>query len=144
MCALEDLTKLIAGGLTANRDELAEKTKTAIGGLFGERYRSNSPHDHRIALMSGDKNVPFAGLLHPENPTSGVYGGMSLMWFPIPADDAGPACSLLTFVCGTRGLSPDEAIMGRPGHARHLRALGPHLNRTVGVPVWTKRDPTNL
>ena len=94
--------------------------------------------------MAGDQNVPFAGLLHPENPSSGVYGGMSLIWFPIAADDAGSAGSLLTFVCGTRGLSPDESIMGRPGHARHLRALGRYLHCDVGTPVWTKRDPTNL
>lgn len=144
MSALDDLSALIAAGLSGNRDELGEKTKVSLDGIFGERYRANSPREHRIAFMAGDKNVPFAGMLHPENPTSGVYGGMSLIWFPIPADDAGPACSLLTFVCGTRGLSPDEAIMGRPGHARHLRALGRYLNRELGVPVWTKRDPTNL
>jgi hypothetical protein len=34
--------------------------------------------------------------------------------------------------------------MGRPGHARHLRALGRYLHREVGTPVWTKRDPTSL
>jgi hypothetical protein len=101
MSALEDLPTLIAGGLTSNRDELGQKTKASLDGIFGERYRANSPREDRIALMAGDKNVPFAGMLHPENPTSGVYGGMSLIWFPIPADDAGPASSLLTFVCVT-------------------------------------------
>ncbi len=121
MSPLEDLSALIASGLTGNRDELGQKTKTAIEGLFGERYRANSSRESRVALMSGDKNVPFAGMVHPENPTSGVYGGMSLIWFPIPADDAGAACSLLTFVCGTRGLSPDEAIMGRP--ATHVTCV---------------------
>jgi 5-methylcytosine-specific restriction protein B len=50
---------------------------------------------------------------------------------------------LLTFVCGTRGLSPDEGILGRPGHARHLRALRRYLSND-GVFVWTKHDPTNL
>jgi 5-methylcytosine-specific restriction protein B len=52
--------------------------------------------------------------------------------------------SLLTFVCGTRGLSPDEQILGRPGHARHLHALRRHLHRTIGCGAWVKHDPTNL
>lgn len=144
MSAIDALADLIAGGLTANCDELAAKTEAAIGAMFGERYRAKSQHALRTALMPGDRNVAFAGLLHPDNPSSGVYGGMSLIWFPIADDEAGDACSLMTFVCGTRGLSPDEAIMGRPGHARHLRALGRHLNRRGHSSVWTKRNPTNL
>jgi len=144
MSALDDLTATIVAGLPDNTTDLASRTEKAIDGLFGERYRATSQRARRVVLMVGDQNVPFAGLLHTENPSSGVYGGMSLIWFPITADDAGPACSLLTFVCGTRGLSPDESIMGRPGHARHLRAMGRYLNRDIGVPVWTKRDPTNL
>ncbi len=144
MSALDDLTAIIARGWQGNTNELASCTEKAINGLFGERYRATSQRACRVVLMAGDQNVPFAGLLHQDSPSSGVYGGMSLIWFPIAADDAGPACSLLTFVCGTRGLSPDESIMGRPGHARHLRALGSYLHREVGIPVWTKRDPTNL
>ncbi len=131
-------------GLSDSSDTVAKATEAAISAVFGERYRANSPYDKRVALMAGDRNVPFAGLLHPDNPTSGVYGGMSLIWFPIPEDDAGPACSLLTFVCGTRGLAPDEPILGRPGHARHLRALARYLDRDCNVPAWVKRDPTNL
>jgi 5-methylcytosine-specific restriction enzyme B len=142
--ALDDLTAIIAGGWQGNTNEVAAHAERSIEGLFGERYRATSPHAHRVVFMSGDQNIPFAGLLNPDNPSSGVYGGMSLIWFPIPADDAGPARSLLTFVCGTRGLAPDEGIMGRPGHARHLRALGRYLHRETGIPVWTKRDPTNL
>lgn len=116
MSALEDLTKLIAGGLTANHDELAKGTKGAINGIFGERYRSNSPHDCRIALMSGDKNVPFAGLLHPENPTSGVYGGMSLIWFPIPAPEACRALSPTlswSSVVGSGFSTPSTKVISR-------------------------------
>ncbi len=145
MPSLETLSRLIAGGLTGDVPALSQKIEESLDEIFGTRYRTKSPHLPRVSLMSGDnQRVPFAGLIHPDNPKSGVYGGMSLIWFPIPADDAGPACSLLTFVCGTRGLSPDEAIMGRPGHARQLRALGRYLSQEVGVSVWTKRDPTNL
>ena len=131
-------------GLSESPDTAAKKADAAISSVFGERYRANSSYDKRVALMAGDRNVPFAGLLHPDNPTSGVYGGTSLMWFPIPADEAGSACSLLTFVCGTRGLAPDEAILGRPGHARHLRALARFLDRDCNISAWVKRDPTNL
>ncbi len=51
---------------------------------------------------------------------------------------------MLTFVCGTKGLSPDEHILGRPGHARHLRALRRYLSSKCNASVWTKYDPTNL
>ncbi len=144
MAALDELTEVIRGGLHPDTNELAVKTKTALAGIFGERYRVNSQYATRVALMAGEQNIPFAGLLHPENPNSGVYGGMSLIWFPVPAEGSEPATSLVTFVCGTRGLSPDEAIIGRPGHPRHLRALGRYLQGEAGVPTWVKRDPTNL
>ena len=141
---IDGLVKAVAMGLSESPDTAAKKADAAISSVFGERYRANSSYDKRVALMAGDRNVPFAGLLHPDNPTSGVYGGTSLMWFPIPADEAGSACSLLTFVCGTRGLAPDEAILGRPGHARHLRALARFLDRDCNISAWVKRDPTNL
>lgn len=144
MSALDELATAISSGLSDSADAVGKKTEAAIAAIFGERYRANSLYDKRVALMARDRNVPFAGLLHPDNPTSGVYGGMSLIWFPIPEDDAGPSCSLLTFVCGTRGLAPDEAILGRPGHARHLRALVRFLDRDCNVAAWVKRDPTNL
>ncbi len=57
----------------------------------------------------GAQYVPFAGLIHPDSPPSGPYGGMSLVWFPIK--DKG---SLLTLVVGTRGISPDMGILTRP------------------------------
>ncbi len=114
MSALDDLTATIVAGLPGNTSELASRTEKAIDGLFGERYRATSHRARRVVLMAGDQNVPFAGLLHLESPSSGVYGGMSLIWFPIAADDAGPACSLLTFVCGTRGLSPGRASWDGP------------------------------
>jgi len=144
MAAIDELAEVILYGLRPDFSELADRTKTALAGIFGERYRANSQHATRIALMAGDQNIPFACLLHPENSNSGVYGGMSLIWFPVSAEGSEPASSLITFVCGTRGLSPDEAIIGRPGHARHLRALGRYLQVEAQVPTWVKRDPANL
>jgi 5-methylcytosine-specific restriction protein B len=144
--SLEQLAAVIASGMPAGtgREELARQTEEAIKGLFGSRYQARSSYGHRVSLMPGEDSVSFAGLLHEESPTSGVYGGMSLIWFPIVEDGDSKAGSLLTFVCGTRGLSPDEEILGRPGHARYLQALRRHLGQTCGVSVWTKYDPTSL
>ncbi len=144
MAAIDELAEVIHSGLGPDTNDLGDRTEKALAGIFGERYRADSQRLPRIALMSGDQNVPFAGLLHPDNPKSGVYGGMSLIWFPVPAEGDEAATSLITFVCGTRGLPPDEAIIGRPGHARHLRALGHYLQVDAHVPTWVKRDPTNL
>ena len=84
MSALDDLTTIIAAGWQGNTNELAPARKRD-GWALGERYRANSQRARRVVLLAGDQNVPFAGLLHPENPSSGVYGGMSLIWFPIAA-----------------------------------------------------------
>ncbi|MCE5231047.1 AAA family ATPase [bacterium] len=147
--SLDLLAQIIAEGVPKDisRDKQADKTREALKGIFGERYPrklAQSDTIFRTVLMSNEDNISFAGLLHEDSPTSGVYGGMSLMWFPMEADEETPACSLLTFVCGTRGLAPDEQILGRPGHARHLHALRRHLSETCGVSMWTKQDPTNL
>lgn len=144
MPAFDELVNIMASGYPTDRSQLAEKTDEAIKGLFGQRYRKDTPYAKRIAFMPGDENVPFAGLVHRDSPTSGMYGGMSLIWFPVEGDAERAPSSLLTFVCGTRGLDPDAQILGRPGHARHLHAMQRLLNQQLGVAVWTKRDPTNL
>ncbi|MCL4489167.1 MAG: AAA family ATPase [Chloroflexi bacterium] len=145
MTALNELASLVREGLPekTNRDELGKRCRDALEGIFGERYQARAPHGIRVVLMPSDDNVSFAGFVHPDSPSSGAYGGTSLIWFPISSDgESGPA-SLLTLVCGTRGLSPDEQILGRPGHARNLRALRRYLSKQ-GVSVWSKYDPTNL
>ncbi len=144
--SLDRLTQLVAEGMVPaeKRESLGRETEEAIKGLFGERYPARSAWARRIALMPNEDNVSFAGLLHPDSPTSGPYGGMSLIWFPASGEDEKPPSSLLTFVCGTRGLSPDEQILGRPGHARNLRALRRYLTERHGTAIWTKHDPTNL
>ena len=144
--SLESLASIIAAGQPAdvNRDALADQTREAVDGLFGSRYQARSKYSARAALMPGAEAVSFAGLVHEDSPTSGVYGGMSLIWFPVEASEEQESGSLLTFVCGTRGLAPDEQILGRPGHARHLMALRRYLARQHGVAVWVKHDPTNL
>lgn len=77
--------------------------------LFGSpqgRYPATA--EKSISLRAAlDAGVPFVSYIHPTNPTSGAYGGMSIAIFPV--EDA--PC-LITFVVGTNGLHPDEEILG--------------------------------
>src|SRR5579883_2648121 len=146
MSALDALTKLIMSGLPNGEAKAVaeEEIKSAIDGLFGERYHSKSQYGKRVVLMPGEDNVSFAGLVHQDSPSSGVYGGTSLIWFPVGSDDDEQGSSLLTLVCGTRGLAPDEHILGRPGHLRHLRALQLFLAAEAELSCWVKHNPTDL
>jgi len=91
-----------------------------------------------------DIGVPFAALIHPSNPKSGPYGGMSIAIFP--GDDESPC--LLSFVVGTNGLAPDEAILGpvMPERSRRF-ALGSIENmerkRFVHGPNKNLRESTS-
>lgn len=141
MEGFELLTKLIQSG----KSEIeGKKAKELLGQLFGQRYHKRHFEKTivRDALGFGDEyndqNVPFAGLIHADNPESGPYGGMSLVWFP--SNDNG---SIIGFGVGTRGLSPDEGILTRPGHKRRVASLRRKLAK-AGVTIWTKPDPANL
>ena len=82
--------------------------------------------------------VPFAGMVHPDSPPSGAYGGTSIVWFPTPEHG-----SLIDFGVGTRGLAPDEGILTRPGHRRVRARTGkrrPCCRRTSRSHVRQPRD----
>ena len=67
---------------------------------------------------------------------------MSFVMCPVD----GEPC-LIGMVIGTQGLSPDEAILGRPGHARKMQAICTWLNRSFGHGdrvAWSKQDPTRI
>ncbi|MBI2916943.1 MAG: AAA family ATPase [Chloroflexi bacterium] len=138
---LHDLTLLVSGRI----QEEGKSAKDVLKALFGSRYyeRHYAKTGLRDALKlgagdEGDQGVPFAGLINPDNPETGPYGGTSVVWFPSRGRG-----SLLALVVGTRGLSPDEGILTRPGHRRRAAALRRLLGRT-GVEVWSKPDPANL
>jgi 5-methylcytosine-specific restriction protein B len=137
--ALTELAGLIARGLGPNVGE----ARARLDGLFGERYpkRFSAPTAVRDAYALGsatsEEGIPFAGLIHPDNPPSGPYGGTSIVWFP------GENGSLIDFGVGTRGLAPDEGILTRPGHRRRIAALRRYLARR-GIEAWTKPDPSAL
>jgi 5-methylcytosine-specific restriction enzyme B len=118
-------------------------TEVLSGGAKG-RYDSQARKliDVRAPKIVGD-GVPFAALIHPENPTSGPYAGMSFVLFP--ADEAGPC--LISLVVGTLGLGPDSQVLGRPGHARRGLALTRWLNERFGRGdqiAWAKSNPTSI
>jgi 5-methylcytosine-specific restriction enzyme B len=125
--------------------------RKAFDGLFGSsggRYPASAQRVVKIRAPEMPEseegaNVPFAALINPQNPDSGAYGGMSLVFFP-GADDAP---SLIAFVVGTQGLSPDENILGRPGHARKVQALCAWLNKKHGkgkMVSWAKQEPPRI
>jgi len=116
----------------------------ALFGSDGGRYPDNAKRQVTLRAPAPSEEsegiVPFAALIHPSNPSSGPYGGTSLAVFP--GEDA--SC-LITLVVGTNGLAPDEAILGRPGHARKAAAICAWLNHGKRKLVaWAKNDPTRL
>jgi 5-methylcytosine-specific restriction enzyme B len=128
-----------------SQDSWAQRNKAAFEALFGSpdgRFPKSAAKavTLRAPEMSADSGVPFAAYIHPSNPPSGPYSGLSFVIFPVPDRPC-----LIGLVVGTQGLTPDEAILGRPGHARKVQAICSWLNREFGrgaFVAWAKQDPT--
>lgn len=139
MGALGQLSELIRQGRSAPEGSM----RKAIDAVFGERYPKRISKEvqvrdaYALAREDAEGGVPWAGLINPENPQSGPYGGTSLVWFP------GESTSLIGLGIGTRGISPDEGILTRPGHRRRVAALRRLLSKE-GVDIWSKPDPAAL
>lgn len=137
------LDPLIAIVHSSSTDSWKERNEEALNSLFGTRYHSNARRTVALRardIRGGADNIPFAAVIHPNNTDSGAYGGTSFVLFP-----AENSSCLVTMCVGTQGLAPDEAILGRPGHARKLQAITAWLNQkfSQGEPVaWSKSDPT--
>jgi len=137
--SLAELTRLVAQGLPGPTSGL----RSCIEALFGDRYQKRhhvptAVRDAYALAADGEEGVPYAGIINPDNPPSGPYGGTSVVWFP--SRESG---SLIDFGIGTRGLAPDEGILTRPGHRRRITALRRYLAR-MGVDTWVKHDPSAL
>jgi 5-methylcytosine-specific restriction protein B len=126
-----------------------ERMKAAFDDLYGSsggRYPASAKSVVQVRApgqSNEDTGVPFAALIHQANPKSGPYGGMSIAIFP---GDDDSSC-LLSFVVGTNGLAPDEAILGRPGHSRKIGAICGWLNRKYGkkgLRAWAKQEPSRI
>jgi 5-methylcytosine-specific restriction protein B len=129
------------------QENWSERTQDAFNELFGAsggRYpsRANKVISLRNPEFHGSTGVPFAALIHPSNSTTGAYGGMSFVIFPVP-----DAPCLIGMVVGTQGLSPDEGVLGRPGHSRKVSAICAWLNKKHGdgnMLAWAKQDPVRI
>lgn len=126
-------------------DSWKNRNEEALADLFGSRYAKRA--EKAVALRApdmrgSDSGVPYAAYIHPSNADAGAYGGMSFVIFPV---EGGPC--LVAMVIGTQGLAPDEAILGRPGHARKMQAISTWLNHQFGAGnqvAWAKQDPTRV
>jgi 5-methylcytosine-specific restriction protein B len=140
--ALDELIALaLQQGFTDKWSEQNDKAFKALLGSPGGRYPAAAAKSVKLRapLLAGDSGVTYAAYLNQSNPDSGAYGGMSVAIFPVAE-----APCLITFVVGTQGLSPDEEILGRPGHARKVQAICLWLNRKHGhgkQVAWAKEDP---
>ncbi|MCL6558042.1 MAG: AAA family ATPase [Firmicutes bacterium] len=138
------MKKLIDLIHTPGIENWTERCKNAFEELFGAgggRYpdKAKKAVTLRAPVFQEGKGVTFASLIHPANPDSGAYGGMSFVLFP-----AQNAPCLLSMVVGTQGLSPDEEILARPGHGRKVSAICNWLNKKHGrgkLVAWAKQDP---
>ncbi len=141
------LNKLTALIHAAGTDNWNERCNEAFAELYGSpNGRFSQAARQSVSLRApefrDDKGVTFAALIDKSNPDSGAYGGMSLVIFP-PVNQ--PA--LISLVVGTQGLSPDEEILGRPGHGRKVSAICHWLNKKYGqgkMVAWAKQDPARI
>jgi 5-methylcytosine-specific restriction protein B len=137
--AISDLAEYIRQGLRATGEPARLRLKrlfTSDGPYLDRRDTGDSVFRDAYGL-SNDAGIPWAGLVHPSSPPTGVYGGASLVWFP--TEDG----SLLTLIVGTGGISPDEGLLTSPGHRRRIAALRRYLTQN-GVAAWSKPDPALL
>lgn len=139
---MEKLIQLIHSQSTENWPQRCNEAFAELSESQNSRYpeKAKKVTTLRAPSFTTDNGVPFAALIHPSNPDSGSYGGMSFVIFPIKD---GPC--LISLVIGTQGISPDEEILGRPGHARKVKAICNMMNSQYGngqMLAWSKQDPT--
>ncbi len=120
------------------------KSNEAFEELFGSsggRYAKRASDDVSLRtpkFNTASKSVPFSAIIHESNPESGGYGGMSFVIFPVKDFP-----SMISMVVGTQGLSPDEHVIGKPGHTRKVNAICKWLNTESNSSkqvAWAKRE----
>lgn len=139
---LDQLVDIVHSG---NVGSWKERNEEALQALFGTRYAKRAEKAVMLRTREtkgNDANVSFAAYIHPSNPDSGAYGGMSFVIFP-----GENAPCMIAMCVGTQGLSPDETTLGRPGHSRRMQAVCAWLNQRFGggtQVAWAKSDPTRV
>ena len=133
---MNDELQILANAIAAGADTPSEAMKGLFGSRFNKRSASHLEHERPPFIRNAygrsgavSEHVAYAGFINPDTPPCGPYGGTSLVCFPRPE-----GC-LMDLGIGTRGLSPDEGILTRPGHRRRIESLRKHLVN-LGVKVW--------
>ena len=138
--SLEQIVAIIHSGDLENWKNRNQEALNSIFGAANGRYTERAKS--AVKLRAPDNEIPFAAYIHPNTTNEGAYGGLSFVIFPVKDKPA-----LFGLVVGTQGLDPDEAVLGRPGHARKVQAICAWLNHKFGQnePVaWAKYDPTRV
>jgi 5-methylcytosine-specific restriction enzyme B len=110
---------------SSKQDSWSERNRAAFEALFGSpEGRYPKPAAKAVTLrapeMSADSGVPFAAYIHPSNPPSGPYSGLSFVIFPV----ANGPC-LIGLVVGTQGLSPTKRFWAGPATLGNRRPFVP-------------------
>jgi 5-methylcytosine-specific restriction protein B len=138
MSAFDELIDGMVAGRSWPAMGDTDVVRALMGRVYDERYHGQKHfkdrYQPRINLQKKDDSASYAGWITAENPPSGPYQGTSFVWFP------GPTGSVVVLVIGTDGFGADTHILGRPGHARRLRAL----KRLHGGELWVKPDLLDL
>lgn len=115
-----------------------ESVRQLLWNVYDERCNKQAHYRNRFQLRTyldaSEDAAAYAGWIVADNPSSGAYQGTSFVWMP---SEKG---SLAVLVIGTDGFGADTAILGRPGHARRLRAL----SRIHHGRIWVKPDVLDI
>ena len=82
--AVTELAEYIRRGLPATGDSARTRLKRLFtsDGPYLDRRDTGDAILRDAYGLANDEGIPWAGLVHPANAPSGVYGGASLVWFP--------------------------------------------------------------
>ena len=134
MSAFDELIIALQQGRESSLMGDSDNARDLLSRIYDERYHKGAYHKERfqfrVNLQKKEDVASYAGIITAENPPSGPYQGTSFVWFP------GEKGSVAALGIGTDGFGADSYILGRPGHARRLRALS-HLHRGK---IWVKPD----
>jgi len=135
MSAFDELVEGMVAGREWSLMGESDSVRDLLWKVYEERCHSGAHHKDRfqvrVNLQKKADAASYAGWITAGNPTSGPYQGTTFVWFP--ATDQG---SVAILGIGTDGFGSDTHILGRPGHARRLRALS-RLHRGA---IWVKPD----
>ncbi len=134
MTSFDELITVLQQGRESPLIGDRDSTRDLLNRVYDERYNkaayNRERFQFRVNLQKKEEAASYAGIITSKNPTSGPYQGTSFVWFP------GKKGSVAALVIGTDGFGADSHILGRPGHARRLKAL----SRLHKGKIWVKPD----